>query len=64
MSACRRLVDKHRLDRQTLDLSKVLSGATPALAAGDAGGKGGGKTGGGKGGKDRKDMPCFSMRDK
>jgi hypothetical protein len=61
MSAARRLADRRRLDRQTLDFSKVYSGrAQTALAAGTVP-DGKGKKGGGKG--DRKDMICFAMRD-
>jgi hypothetical protein len=62
MSSARRLVDKRRLERQTLEFSKVYSGsAQTALAAGTVP-DGKGKKGGGKG--DRKDRVCFAMRDK
>eukprot|EP00972_Heterocapsa_arctica_P100506 14819844-Heterocapsa_arctica.AAC.1 len=62
MSSARALVDKLRLDRQTLEFSKVYSGrAQTALAAGTVlDGKS--KKGGCKG--DKKDMVCFAMRDK
>jgi hypothetical protein len=61
MSAARRLVDKRRLDRQTLEFSKVYSGrAQTALAAGTVV-DGKSKKGGGKG--DKKVFICYAMRD-
>ena len=58
MSSARRLADRRRLDRQTLDFSKVYCGrAQTALAAGTVP-DGKGKKGGGKG-----DRVCFAMRD-
>jgi hypothetical protein len=62
MHAARTLVDRRRTDRQTLEFNKIFTGgANHALAAGDAG-DGKGKKGGGKG--DKKEMPCFALRDK
>jgi hypothetical protein len=61
MSSARALVDKLRLDRQTLEFSKVYSGrAQTALAAGTVP-DGKGKKGGGKG--DKKVFICYAMRD-
>jgi len=62
MSSARRLVDKRRLERQTLEFSKVYSGAAQTALAADTVPDGQGKKGGGKG--DRKDMVCFAMRDR
>eukprot|EP00972_Heterocapsa_arctica_P100643 14838878-Heterocapsa_arctica.AAC.1 len=62
MGAARALVNRRRTERQTTEFNNIYSGTTGhALAAGEAG-DGKGKKGGGKG--DKKDMPCFAMRDK
>jgi hypothetical protein len=62
MNASRGLVDRRRTERQTTEFNKLYSGATShALPADQKGGSKGDK-GAGKGAK--KDMVCFSMRDK
>ena len=61
VQAARQLVDQRRTERQAHELSKLFNTGSPDITvpAPNAGGKGGG----GGGTKDRKQMPCFRLRD-